>query len=93
MFKPCGDTVILEKFVEESPIALPDDIEQDNTDIYIVKDVGIGYVTEQGQIIPPEVRIGDKAVVMGKVLKIKVSKEIILIARAQDIVAYEREEK
>jgi len=90
MFKPCGDTVIVERVKEESPIVMPDDIRHHEGDMYIVKDVGKGYITEQGVVIPPEVIVGDKVIIKGQVLSILTRDGQILLARAQDVVCYER---
>lgn len=91
MWKPCGDTLIVERYKRESPIIRPDDLQQQEGETYIVKDVGVGYVTEQGVIIPPEVKIGDKVLIQGKVLSLMTDEGQILLARAQDVVCYERE--
>jgi len=91
MWKPAGDTLILEKYKEDSLLELPPDIEFSEEDVFIVKDVGVGYVTEHGVVIPPEVKVGDKCIVKGKVLRLMVKGEEILLGRAQDVVAYERE--
>jgi co-chaperonin GroES (HSP10) len=91
MFKPCGDTVIVEKIKDDSLLELPQNIEFSEEDIFLVKDVGIGYVTEQGIIITPEVRPGDKCIIKGKILRIMIKGEEILMARAQDVIAYERD--
>ena len=90
MFIPCGDTLIIEKEVLSSNILIPDSAEIKETDIFIVKAVGKGYVTEQGGIIPPEQIIGDKVIVMGKVLKLKIKTSEVLLCRASDVVALER---
>ncbi len=90
MFKPCGDTAMLERYIEPSYIIAPDNREFNTQDTFIVKDVGPGYVTEQGVVIPPEIRVGDRVVVMGKVIQIPTKDGEMLMARCQDIIAYER---
>lgn len=92
MWKPAGDTIIVERIKLSESIVLPDDMRHNEGDIYKVKDVGIGYVTEQGVIIPPEVKSGDTVVIRGKVLSINTMSGQILLARAQDVVCYERGE-
>lgn len=92
MFKPTGDTIIVEKIKDESLIDLPENIEFSEEDIFLVKDVGIGYVTEQGVIIKPEVQVGDKCIIKGKILRLMIKGEELLLARAQDVVAYEKGE-
>ena len=90
-FRPCGDTVILEQYIEPSDIILPDNREVGTQDTFIVKEVGKGYITEQGIVVPPEILIGDRVIVMGKVLRIPTREggEMIM-ARCQDVIAYER---
>jgi len=90
MFKPAGDTLILEKETTPSDIILPENIEFSEETIFVVKDVGVGYVTEQGVVIPPEVKLGDRVIVKGKVLRLMIEGNELLLARAQDVVCFER---
>ena len=90
MWIPAGDTLILEKYERSKTIIMPEDLQHHEGDMYIVKAVGIGYITEQGVVIPPEVRPGDKVIVKGKVLSLLTEEGQLLMARAQDVVAYER---
>jgi co-chaperonin GroES (HSP10) len=92
MFRPAGDTIIVEKLKDDSLLALPDSIEFSEEDIFVVKDVGVGYVTEQGVVIPPEVKAGDRCIIKGKVLRLMIKGEELLLARAQDVIAFERGE-
>lgn len=92
MWKPAGDTIIVKKIKEDSLINLPDTIEFSEEDIFEVLDVGTGYVTEQGVIIPPEVKVNDRVIIKGKVLRLMVKGEELLLARAQDVVCYDRVE-
>lgn len=92
MFKPAGDTIIVEKEKTDSLLEMPQNLEFSEETIFLVKDVGVGYVTDQGVVIPPEVKPGDKCIIKGKVLKLMIKGEELLLARAQDVVAYEREE-
>lgn len=87
---PSGDTIIVERVKVSDSILLPDDINHTDGDIYKVLAVGMGYVTEQGENIPPEVKAGDNAVIKGKVLSINTPSGQVLLARAQDVVLYER---
>ena len=91
-FHPCGDTIIVERVKSDSLLEMPQNIEFSEEDIFLVKDVGIGYVTEQGVIIKPEVQIGDHCIIKGKILRLMIKGEELLLARAQDVVAYERNE-
>jgi co-chaperonin GroES (HSP10) len=90
MFKPCGDTITVEKIERSSLLTMPESMEFSEEDVFIVKDVGIGYVTEQGVIIPPEVKPGDRCIIKGKVIRMMIEGSELLLARAQDVVAYER---
>lgn len=89
-FQPAGDTLIIEKELSSESIYLPDTLELSEQDIFIVKAVGSGYVTEQGQVIPPEPKIGDRVIVKGKILRITIKGSEMLLCRAQDVVAFER---
>jgi co-chaperonin GroES (HSP10) len=91
MWKPAGDTIVVEAIKDESLLALPENREFSEEDVWLVKDVGIGYVTEQGIVISPEVKAGDKCIIKGKVLRMMIKGQELLLVRAQDIVAYERE--
>src|SRR3990167_3865287 len=90
MWMPQGDLIVIEKIKIESSLILPDNIAQQDNDMYIVKAVGIGYVTDNGMIIAPEVKVGDKVIVRSKVLTINTGIETFLLARAQDVLCYER---
>jgi len=91
MFNPAGDTIIIEKEPRKNNvIALPDNVGIRPEDVFVVKDVGIGYVTDQGVIIPPEVKPGDRVIIKGKVLHLRVDEQEIMLARAQDVLCFER---
>ena len=90
MWQPNGDCIIIERFKRESSLVMPDSITNQEGDIFIIKAVGCGYVTDHGVIIQPEVRVGDKVIIKGKILIIKPGNEEFLLARAQDVLCYER---
>ena len=90
-WQPAGDTVILEKEKVDSVIDIPDTVDATSDDVFIVKEVGQGYITEQGEVIPPEVMVGDRVIVKGKILSLNIRGEKLLLARAQDVICYERD--
>jgi co-chaperonin GroES (HSP10) len=89
-WKPAGDTILVKKVEEDNLLDLPENIEFRQEDIFEVLDIGSGYVTEQGIVIPPEVKIGDLCLIKGKILTLQIKGEELLLARAQDVIAYER---
>lgn len=96
MFRPTSDFIIIEKYEEGSRIALVHG-SADNSDTFIVKDIGPGYM-ENGVRVVPDIQIGDKVALVGKILSIPQrsyngNPSCILIARAGDVIAYERAEK
>jgi len=93
MFKPTSDFIMVEEYQESSRIALPDNTSNSHK-TFIVKDVGPGYI-DNGVRVKPEVEIGDRVAIVGKILSIPCrgengSSTEILIARAGDVIAYER---
>lgn len=94
MWRPTSDIMIIEKYEELNRISMPDNIKTDTGDTFIVKDVGPGFI-DNGIRIEPEIKIGDRVAIMGKLLRVPtqsnngVRTEIIL-ARAGDVICYER---
>lgn len=93
MIKPANDFILLELYEEYSGIIRPDVTEYGRGDTFIVKAVGPGYYTDSGQIIAPDVKEGDRIWLGGQILKLPYGKETILLARAGDILAFERKDE
>jgi chaperonin GroES len=90
--KPLSDHILIEPIKEEektkSGILLPDTMEKERPEQGKVIAVGPGKRTEEGKIIPPSVKPGDK-VLFTKYgpNEIKVENKEYLIAREDDILA------
>jgi co-chaperonin GroES (HSP10) len=92
-FTPVSDIVVLEKFDDTERICLPDGAAVTPGDTFIVKDIGEGYYNEYtGGRVKPDVKIGDRVFLMGKVLELPFNGSSILVARERDVIGYIREE-
>ena len=91
MFKPTGNLVFV-KVIEdnEGRLVLPDNVDPTKGDIFEVVDVGEGFYTENGVLIKPEVQIGDRVCVEGKMLRLPIREKRIFIAPGSNIIAYDR---
>lgn len=93
MFKPINDFMIVElDRASDSKISLPDTVKPDAGNVYIVKAVGPGVMMDNGQFWTPDVKAGDKVLIAGKIIEFSVYGEVILTARAGDVLAVSREE-
>ena len=95
MFKPTSDFIICQEFEEKSRIALPQGVSNDDGKTFKILDVGPGC-HENGVRIKPDVEIGDRVMIVGKMLRMPFSGNNgsateLLIGRAGDCIAYERE--
>ncbi len=90
--KPLSDHILIEPIKEEEKtktgILLPDTAEKEKPEQGRVVAVGPGRKTEEGKIIPSEVKVGDK-VLFTKYgpAEIKVGDKEYLIAKEEDILA------
>ena len=95
MLKLISDFMILE--MEDNilnGLSLPDNYNPTQGDTFIVKDIGPGERRASDDAIQcPEVRIGDRVWLYGKMLSLPYNNEKVLIARAGDVIMYERDEK
>ena len=93
MFKPINDWMILEKIDVSDVIATPDNAQPKTEDHFIVKAVGPGWITNDGQLIPTDVKPGDKICFIGQMWRIPDGKgNRFIVAKAQDVVCVERQE-
>ena len=95
MWKPVSDIMLIEKYEEESRIAMPQNVKADVGDTFIVQDIGPGFI-DNGVRVAPEVKIGDRIALVGKIIRVPTRghngvKTEILLARAGDVICYERE--
>ena len=89
--RPLHDRIIVERLEEETTTAagiiIPDSAKE-KPQQGIVKAVGKGKVTEEGKVMPLDVKVGDK-VLFGKYAgtEVKVDGEELLVMREDDIMA------
>jgi chaperonin GroES len=90
-FKPLQDRVIIKRLEEgektKGGIIIPDAAKEKPQEGRVVA-IGAGKMTEKGQRVPPEVKVGDK-ILFGKYsgTDIKIDDEEHLILREDDILA------
>jgi chaperonin GroES len=90
-FKPLQDRLIIKRLAEEEKtkggIIIPDAAKEKPQEGMVVA-VGDGKVTEKGQRVAPEVKVGDK-ILFGKYsgTEVKIDGEDHLIVREDDILA------
>ena len=90
-FKPLQDRVVIKRLEEEEKtkggIIIPDAAKEKPQEGRVVA-VGAGKMTEKGQRVAPEVKVGDK-ILFGKYsgTEIKIDGEEHLILREEDILA------
>ena len=89
--QPLGQRVLVERLEEEEQsaggIIIPDSAKE-KPQQGIVKAVGKGKVTEEGKVMPLDVKVGDK-VLFGKYAgtEVKVDGEELLVMKEDDIMA------
>ena len=89
--RPLHDRIIVERLEEETTTAagiiIPDSAKE-KPQQGIVKAVGKGKVTEEGKVMPLDVKVGDK-VLFGKYAgtEVKVDGEELLVMKEDDIMA------
>ena len=89
--RPLHDRIIFERLEEETTTAagiiIPDSAKE-KPQQGIVKAVGKGKVTEEGKVMPLDVKVGDK-VLFGKYAgtEVKVEGEELLVMKEDDIMA------
>lgn len=93
MFKPLSDFMIVERYRDVGKnIVLPETSESSQWIVYVVKAIGPGQMMDNGELYKSDVAVGDKVIIVGKVLKASVGNKEILFARGGDVVARERVE-
>lgn len=91
-WKPIGEYMIVVLFREGiSGIVLPESMKIGEGDTFKVISVGPGYYTDTGQLIPYDVKPGDRVMVAGKIICIP-GEKTLLLARQTDVLAISRDE-
>ena len=90
-WKPIGEFMIIEQCHNGlSGIVLPEDMKLGEGDTFKVIEVGPGYYTDAGVLIPYDIKPGDRVMVAGKIMHIPGEKKLLL-ARQTDVLAVERD--
>lgn len=96
MYRPLSDNMIIEAIKDEkSLIVVPENVDttQDGSQIFEVKAIGPGYQLESGQMIAPDVQVGDKVFVSAYApLTLKHNGAELILARGRDVVLVLEEE-
>lgn len=94
MFKPISDYMVVELARDaESKIDLPDNIINQSDNVFIVKAVGPGTILDNGQLFTPDVKVGDKVIIAGKLVKFIIEGNAVFVGRMSDVVGVDREEE
>ena len=92
--KPLGDRVLVEPLLEDSEgkskhgIIIPETVSKEKAEKGLILAVGEGRLTDQGKLLPPRVKKGQK-VIFSKYGpdEVKVGDKEYLIAKEEDILA------
>ncbi len=91
-WRPISEYMIVEQYQGDiAGLVLPEDLKMGEGDTFKVIAVGPGYYTDTGQLIPYDVKQGDRVMVAGKIMKIPGEKKLLL-ARQTDVLAIWRED-
>jgi len=90
-FRPINDMMIIEQYQDvSSKIVTPDNQQPNQSDTFIIKDMGKGVLMDDKTYHMPDINIGDKVCLVGKILRIPVPSGEFLIARMSDVIAVEK---
>ena len=93
MFRPTGDFMFVKVVSKFEGIVMPDNVQPSQGDVFRVEDIGPGLLNEDGRNIPSGTEVGDIVYLVGRILRLPTEEGEILVARASDVVAYERKDK
>lgn len=89
-YRPIGDMMIVEKYEDVSnKIVTPDTVGPNQSDVFVVKQLGQGVLLDDGEFYIPDIAIDDHVCIVGKMLKIPASSGEFLVARMSDVIAAE----
>jgi len=91
MLKPASNLMIVEEYRESEGIILPENATPGK--LFRILEVGDGWINDDGTKTPISFKRGDIAAIGGKILTIPYKKKDYLIARAEDVLAYDRGEE
>ena len=90
MIRPLNENVVLkkDKVLKQTASGIVLSQKEEETEYATVIAVGEGFRNDKGEIIPVEVKVGDKVVYKGySPTKVKLNEEEYLIVSAKDILA------
>jgi len=95
MLKPTSDFIFIKKYRDfQGDIILPDMPKVDpraKGELFRVLAVGPGYYLESGQRVPLDIKENDIVAVCGMIQMIPYKGDNYMIARAGDVIAFDRE--
>ncbi len=91
-WKPINEYMIVEQYQGDiQGLVLPDNLELGKGDTFTVKATGPGWYTDDGALIPYDIKPGDRVMIAGKIMHIPGDKTLLL-ARQTDVLAVWRED-
>lgn len=88
--KPSNNLIFIERYNDYEGIVMPDTV-PNSGDLFIVKDVGPGFLNDKGERLPMDIKVGDIVAVLGKIFTVYFHGTAYNIARSVDVIAYCRE--
>lgn len=86
--RPTNNLIVIEKYEEYAGIVIPENSQPGTGDLFIVKDVGPGFLNDKNERVPMDLKIGDIVAVLGKIFTVKCFGSEYHIARSEDVIAY-----
>lgn len=86
--KPANNLIMIEKYEEYSGIVVPDNSRPGTGDLFVVKDVGPGFLNDKNERVPMDIKVGDIVAVLGKIFTVQFMGKDYHIARSEDVIAY-----
>ena len=88
--KPYGANIIVKPYHDTSEgLIVPDGVKGD---LFEVVSVGEGYTTENGQLLPLEVKPHDIVAIQGSIKTVPFNGERYMVAQGHNVLCYYREE-
>jgi len=92
VLRPTSDFMFVERAKKYENLIMTDAMNKDSTgETFVITAIGPGMVYNNGQLIAPEVQVGDIVYIFGKILELPSDNGKVLLARAGDCVAYVRD--
>ncbi len=75
----------------KSAILRPDNKEANEGDTFLVKAMGEGTLLESGKYFLPDIKAGDRVWLIGRIFKLPLHYEKVLIAKMNNVIAVDRD--